>query len=410
MACTDWAERISALIDEELTPEERGAVEQHLAACAECAKAAEGLRRVSRLARALPRVTAPVGLAEAVRAAVAPARPIPFLTRYRVVIQSAAALVAALLVVYAFYSPANPLNERSATPELAKKEGPSDSDMRARQVALGVNKEKSERAARLDDHAVAAVPGATQGGGGAAKPASPAEEADAAKKWKEQAGEREKLAKGPGGAGTPAPQPAAPDADAPAPPMAPAGKAPQDPSKDLAARDKDRQEGLSTDLLVQAQEVRMRCADAGDAEAKVTRLLNDLRVSFSVTQNHTTHVVLEVPADRADEVIAALDKLEPSRFGFYATNRADEAEAKSDSVMKGGEAAASGRSHAEPHRPADGRLSASLIEEGYRRAAGKTIDKAASDPAEDRKAPASLRLIISFDSTSAESQPADEGK
>lgn len=407
MGCTDWAERISALIDEELTPEERGAVEQHLAACAECAKAADGLRRVSRLARALPRVTAPAGLAEAVRAAVAPARQIPFLARYRTAIQSAAALVAVALVVYAFYSPSNVIHEKTAPPELANRPAPSDSDMEKSRLALAGKKAEHDLAAQADTNTLALRDAAPAGsGGGVVKPAPPAEEADE-KKAKEQSKDHQELAKGPGDSVTPAPQPAAPGAGAPAPPAAPGQKLPQDPSRENAQRDKER-EGLTTDLLAQAQEVRMRCADAGDAQAKVTRLLNDLRVSFTITKNHTTHVAIEVPADRADEVIAALDKLEPSRFGFYPPDRADDAEGKADGFAKAGEGASSGRAPAEPHRATDGRLSASLLEESYRRA-GKSA-KALGVRAEDRKAAMPLRLVISLDPTSSATPPAGEAK
>jgi hypothetical protein len=70
--CNDIRENFSALLDSELSSEEREHVENHLAQCSECLRALDGLQRVDGLYRALPEIDAPDRLANAVREALRP--------------------------------------------------------------------------------------------------------------------------------------------------------------------------------------------------------------------------------------------------------------------------------------------------------------------------------------------------
>ncbi len=70
--CNDIRENFSALLDDELSSEEREHVENHLAQCSECLRALDGLQRVDGLYQALPEVDAPDHLSDAVREALRP--------------------------------------------------------------------------------------------------------------------------------------------------------------------------------------------------------------------------------------------------------------------------------------------------------------------------------------------------
>ncbi len=50
-ACEDWGELVSALLDQELTSDERASTEAHLATCAPCRQLASALERVDNLVR-----------------------------------------------------------------------------------------------------------------------------------------------------------------------------------------------------------------------------------------------------------------------------------------------------------------------------------------------------------------------
>jgi anti-sigma factor RsiW len=70
-SCADLAEKVSEYIDEELPPELRQLVEDHLNSCVNCEKFVESLRRTRDLAHLLPALEIPPDrmheLAEAVK-------------------------------------------------------------------------------------------------------------------------------------------------------------------------------------------------------------------------------------------------------------------------------------------------------------------------------------------------------
>ncbi|MBE3590023.1 MAG: DUF4349 domain-containing protein [Firmicutes bacterium] len=68
MTCALDRSQLSAYLDQELTAEERAAVEAHLAACAECREEFASLGRVVQALRGLPEAQPPEGFREALRA------------------------------------------------------------------------------------------------------------------------------------------------------------------------------------------------------------------------------------------------------------------------------------------------------------------------------------------------------
>ena len=72
MECTEAREEFSALLDDELAPEVRAAVEAHLTDCSACLRALAECKRVDALYRGLPVQRAPEDFEERVRAAVHP--------------------------------------------------------------------------------------------------------------------------------------------------------------------------------------------------------------------------------------------------------------------------------------------------------------------------------------------------
>lgn len=354
MACNEWAERLSAYVDNELLSADRGLVESHLAGCPECAKAVEGLRRLSGLVRSLPHVAAPAGLLESVRAAVAPppqGRLVRFLARNRAWVSSAAALVATMLVVYGFYSPSR--NQFPPAPETSGTTASSGETYEERESyrttlehdkAVAMGEQPELRATKPFE------PPAQPSGGAVAKmPTAPQPE----KPTQKEADDPADLSPKEGGglaAGTPAADSATPVA--PAPPGA--ATPPQDPAK---AREKAG-EGLAQDFLSSGSAVTMTCADADDAERKVTRLLRDLRVAYRLQENHTTHVVAEIPADRTEEVLLALEMLEPRRFGWRVPASAHDEASKKDQGQS---------DHAEAESRSSGKGAAAMEGEEARR-------------------------------------------
>lgn len=67
MDCTQAREEFSALLDGELAPDERTAVESHLSLCSECLRELDGLKRVDVAYRQLAPVAAPQGFEDRVR-------------------------------------------------------------------------------------------------------------------------------------------------------------------------------------------------------------------------------------------------------------------------------------------------------------------------------------------------------
>jgi Putative zinc-finger len=115
MTCHDAREQLSALIDEALGAEERGAVEGHLATCAECRRELERLRDTVALLCAVEPARAPAGFVDRVLEA---ARPAPWPRRLvralllpwpvKLPVEAAAIVLVAVGVAYVF----------RATPEL----------------------------------------------------------------------------------------------------------------------------------------------------------------------------------------------------------------------------------------------------------------------------------------------------
>jgi len=109
MTCHDAREQLSALIDDALGAEERGAVEAHLATCAECRRELERLRDTVALLRAVEPARAPAGFVDRVLEA---ARPAPWPRRLvralllpwpvKLPVEAAAIVLVAVGVVYVF--------------------------------------------------------------------------------------------------------------------------------------------------------------------------------------------------------------------------------------------------------------------------------------------------------------------
>ena len=73
MNCTEAREEFSALLDGELTPETRSAVESHLSQCADCLRELDGIKRIDGMYRQLPPHPAPADFEERVHEAIRPA-------------------------------------------------------------------------------------------------------------------------------------------------------------------------------------------------------------------------------------------------------------------------------------------------------------------------------------------------
>ena len=79
--CMEIREDFSALLDDELTLEERELVEGHLSECAECLRELDALKRVDVAYSALSRMKAPEGLEEGVRQGIISSLPMKPLCR-----------------------------------------------------------------------------------------------------------------------------------------------------------------------------------------------------------------------------------------------------------------------------------------------------------------------------------------
>lgn len=68
MNCEEIKVQLSAYIDDEMSEEDANVINEHIAACADCAQAEQSLRRASRMLRSWENVPAPEGFCEAVLA------------------------------------------------------------------------------------------------------------------------------------------------------------------------------------------------------------------------------------------------------------------------------------------------------------------------------------------------------
>jgi len=100
MTCAEVREEFSALMDGELAPELRAAVEAHIAQCSECLRELDALKRIDALYRGLPRQFAPEGFEESVRNAIHAAAPASPRLRLLPRLVALAAVAAMLLVVF----------------------------------------------------------------------------------------------------------------------------------------------------------------------------------------------------------------------------------------------------------------------------------------------------------------------
>lgn len=135
MTCDDARELFSALVDDALSPEERGALDAHLAACPDCRRELEGFRRTVALVRAASPVRAPAGFVDRVLAA---ARPLPWYQRLarrvfvpltvKLPLEAAAIVLVTFLAVHLYReTPDLQQASRPAAPPPAVSEGPPPS-------------------------------------------------------------------------------------------------------------------------------------------------------------------------------------------------------------------------------------------------------------------------------------------
>src|SRR5439155_22565576 len=109
MTCHDARDLFSALVDETLGADERGAFDAHLATCADCRRELQRFKDTVALLRAVEPARAPAGFVDRVLAA---ARPVPWPRRLlrwlflpwplKLPIQAAAVVLVAASVVYVF--------------------------------------------------------------------------------------------------------------------------------------------------------------------------------------------------------------------------------------------------------------------------------------------------------------------
>jgi len=137
MSCNFEKDLLSACHDGELDARERGRVEEHVAACADCARELADIRAVSSQLRSAGRMSAPVQVAEELRREVAPARSARVF-RIRHFVEAGLAAAAGLLIVLsgaAIFGPAAPGREPAAASPAADR------------VASGRAKEESQKLA-----------------------------------------------------------------------------------------------------------------------------------------------------------------------------------------------------------------------------------------------------------------------
>ena len=132
MTCDEARARLSALLDEALSPDERGALDAHLATCVDCRRELGLLKNTVALLRAVEPARAPAGFVDRVRGA---ARPAPWYRRVRrslflpwqvkLPLETAAAVLLGVLAVWLFkMAPELQQAARVDTPSSAVTEAP----------------------------------------------------------------------------------------------------------------------------------------------------------------------------------------------------------------------------------------------------------------------------------------------
>ena len=164
MTCDEARERLSARLDDALGPDERSALDAHVASCVDCRRELGLLRNTVALLRAVDRPRAPAGFVDRVRAA---ARPAPWYRRLpraiflpwpvKLPLEAAAIVVVGLIVVSLFKT--TPELERAArveAPSPAVTESPQERGAPAQgevksAPARAPGAQREERAANLAD-------------------------------------------------------------------------------------------------------------------------------------------------------------------------------------------------------------------------------------------------------------------
>ncbi len=121
MDCRDVRRSLFAILDGEAAALPREAVDAHLAACPDCARAERAVRETRAHLAALPRPAAPEGLAERVRVRLtAPAaRLAPLLPLLRAAAVAAGVLFAATTAAIVLHTPAAPVSPAALTADAA---------------------------------------------------------------------------------------------------------------------------------------------------------------------------------------------------------------------------------------------------------------------------------------------------
>ena len=105
----EWADRLSDYIDDELAPEERQAVEAHVASCIECARLLDDLRANVDRAKTLPSTMPDRDLWEGIEARItAPVLPAPRRFAFTVPQMPAASVLLALVSGWGEMRPVRP--------------------------------------------------------------------------------------------------------------------------------------------------------------------------------------------------------------------------------------------------------------------------------------------------------------
>jgi putative zinc finger protein len=135
MTCDDARDLFSALVDDALSPEERDALDEHLAVCPDCRRELEGFQRTVSLVRAAPPVRAPAGFVDRVLVV---ARPAPWYQRLarrlffplpvKLPLETAAIVLVTFLAVHLYReTPDLQQASRAAAPPPAVSEAPPPS-------------------------------------------------------------------------------------------------------------------------------------------------------------------------------------------------------------------------------------------------------------------------------------------
>jgi putative zinc finger protein len=162
MTCDDAREQLSALIDDALGAEKRGAVEAHLATCADCRRELERLRGTVALLHAVVPARAPAGFVDRVLEA---ARPEPWPRRLvralflpwpvKLPVEAAAIVLVAVGVAYVFrttpgFQQTSRLEYAQPAPPVPRGTAPAPSSpdagreaMRSQQAALAHDKDQA---------------------------------------------------------------------------------------------------------------------------------------------------------------------------------------------------------------------------------------------------------------------------